>query len=59
MKTEGVLQFKDHLNLENAQSPEGVGRVVAALVADRNRDRFDGRVVTVDELADEYRMTLD
>jgi hypothetical protein len=50
--TEGVLQFRRDLDLEGAHSPEGVGRVVVALAADRHRDRLDGHVVSVDELAD-------
>jgi NAD(P)-dependent dehydrogenase (short-subunit alcohol dehydrogenase family) len=52
--TEGVLQFREHLDLAAAQSPEGVGRVVAALADDPNRSRFDGRVLDVDLLANEY-----
>ncbi len=34
VKTEGVLQFADYLDLHRAESPEGVGRVFAALAAD-------------------------
>jgi NAD(P)-dependent dehydrogenase (short-subunit alcohol dehydrogenase family) len=34
VRTEGVLQFADQVDLSASQSPEGVGRVVAALTAD-------------------------
>lgn len=52
--TEGVLQFRDDLDLGAAQSPEGVGRVVAALASDLDQNRFDGQVLTVESLADHY-----
>jgi len=52
--TEGILQFGDYLDFSNAQSPEGVGRVVAALAADPDHRRFDGQVLDIDELANEY-----
>lgn len=56
VRTEGVMQFAEHLDLAGSQSPEGVGRVVAALAADPQRRRYDGRVVTVEELAASYRV---
>ena len=31
VRTEGVMQFAEHLDLTRSQSPEGVGRAVAAL----------------------------
>lgn len=52
--TEGVLQFAEHLDLSSAQSPEGVGRVVAALAADPCQRRFDGQVLDIEELAVVY-----
>jgi hypothetical protein len=52
--TEVVLQFAEHLDFSNAQSPEGVGRVVAALATDPDHRRFDGQVLDIDELAKEY-----
>jgi NAD(P)-dependent dehydrogenase (short-subunit alcohol dehydrogenase family) len=52
--TEGVLQFRDYFDFGAAQSPEGVGRVVAALAADSDPRRFDGQVLDVETLANEY-----
>lgn len=54
VRTEGVMQFREHLDLSGSQSPVGVGRVVVALAADPNRDRFNGQVLAVAALADEY-----
>jgi NAD(P)-dependent dehydrogenase (short-subunit alcohol dehydrogenase family) len=54
VRTEGVLQFRDYLDFSASQSPEGVGRVVAALAADPRRGRFNGQVLEVAVLADEY-----
>ncbi len=57
-RTEGVVQFRDYLDFSASQSPEGVGRVVAALAADPGRGRFNGQVVQVAALADEYGVDL-
>lgn len=54
VRTVGVMQFAEHLDLAGSQSPEGVGRAVAALAADPERRSYDGRIVTVDELAGRY-----
>jgi NAD(P)-dependent dehydrogenase (short-subunit alcohol dehydrogenase family) len=54
VRTEGVMQFKDHLDLTRSQSPEGVGRVVAALAADAERHRFNGQVLSVAALVARY-----
>jgi dehydrogenase/reductase SDR family member 1 len=58
VRTEGVVQFRDYLDFSASQSPEGVGRVVAALAADPGRGRFNGQVVQVAALADEYGVDL-
>jgi dehydrogenase/reductase SDR family member 1 len=54
VRTEGVLQFAEHLNLAGSQSPEGVGRVVAALAADEQVMTLTGRVLLVADLAQKY-----
>jgi NAD(P)-dependent dehydrogenase (short-subunit alcohol dehydrogenase family) len=59
VKTEGVMQFSQYMDMAGAQSPEGVGRVVAALAGDPDRRRFDGRVVTAEEMAGLYGVLLD
>jgi NAD(P)-dependent dehydrogenase (short-subunit alcohol dehydrogenase family) len=54
VRTEGVVQFRDHLDFSSSQSPEGVGRVVVALAGDPQRHRFNGQVLEVAALADAY-----
>jgi NAD(P)-dependent dehydrogenase (short-subunit alcohol dehydrogenase family) len=54
VRTEGVMQFAEHLDLTDSQSPEGVGRVVAALAADDKVMRLTGRALTVTDLGRRY-----
>lgn len=54
VRTEGVMQFAEHLDLAGSQSPEGVGRVVAALADDDAVLTLTGRALTVAELATRY-----
>lgn len=54
VRTEGVMQFKDHLDLTDSQSPEGVGRVVAALVNDPDIMARTGQALDVGDLARTY-----
>lgn len=54
VRTEGVLQFAEHLDLTASESPEGVGRVIAALAADPEVLTLSGRAVSVAELAARY-----
>ena len=54
VRTEGVLQFAEHLDLAGSQSPEGVGRVVAALAADEQVMSLTGQVLPVADLAQRY-----
>jgi NAD(P)-dependent dehydrogenase (short-subunit alcohol dehydrogenase family) len=54
VRTEGVMQFAEHLDLASSQSPEGVGRVVAALAADPAVLALSGRALHVAELAERY-----
>jgi len=54
VRTEGVMQFAEHLNLAGSQSPEGVGRVVAALAADPEVMSLTGTAAWVADLARRY-----
>jgi NAD(P)-dependent dehydrogenase (short-subunit alcohol dehydrogenase family) len=54
VRTEGVMQFAQQLDLTDSQSPEGVGRVVAALAADAELMSYTGRALVVADLARRY-----
>jgi NAD(P)-dependent dehydrogenase (short-subunit alcohol dehydrogenase family) len=58
VRTEGVMQFAEHLDLTGSQSPQGVGRVVAALAADPHIMTFTGRSQHVAELARRYDVDI-
>lgn len=58
VRTEGVMQFTDHLDLSESQSPEGIGRVVAALAADPELMSLSGKTLTATELAARYSVNL-
>jgi NAD(P)-dependent dehydrogenase (short-subunit alcohol dehydrogenase family) len=57
VRTEGVLKWKDLIDLRNSESPEFVGRAVAALAADPDVLERSGEVLVVAELAREYGFT--
>ena len=54
VRTEGVLQFAEHLDLASSQSPEGVGRAVVALTGDPDLLTLMGRALSVEDLAELY-----
>ena len=54
VRTEGIMQFAEHLDLTGSQSPEGVGRVVAALAADPDVITLTGQALPVADLATRY-----
>jgi NAD(P)-dependent dehydrogenase (short-subunit alcohol dehydrogenase family) len=54
VRTEGVMQFAEHLDLTDSQSPEGVGRAVAALAADREVMSLTGQALVVADLDKSY-----
>jgi dehydrogenase/reductase SDR family protein 1 len=58
VRTEGVLQFAEHLDLAGSQSPEGVGRVETALAADEQVTSLTGQVLPVADLAQRYGVDL-
>jgi hypothetical protein len=52
------MQFAEHLDMTDAQSPEGVGRVVAALAADDAVLDLTGRALVVADLAKRYGLDV-
>jgi len=58
VRTEGVLQFAEHMDMTGSQSPEGVGRAVAALADDPDLLALTGRALTVDALAARYGINV-
>lgn len=48
------MQLAEHLGLTDSQSPEGVGRVVAALAEDVEMMSLTGRTLAVADLAERY-----
>ena len=54
VRTEGVLQFAEQVDLSASQSPEGVGRAVAALAGDPELMSLTGQALTVKTLAARY-----
>lgn len=57
VRTENVLRFAEHFDLSNAESPEFIGRVIAALAADPNVLDRSGEVLVAAALAREYGVT--
>jgi NAD(P)-dependent dehydrogenase (short-subunit alcohol dehydrogenase family) len=57
VRTEGVMRAADFFDLSNSESPEFVGRAVAALAADPGVRRHTGRCLVAAELAEEYGFT--
>jgi len=58
VRTEGVMQFAEHLDLSASQSPEGVGRVIAALAVDPQLTSLTGQILHVAELARRYGVNV-
>jgi len=54
VRTEGVLQFAAQLDLAGSQSPEGVGRAIAALASDPELLSLTGQAIPVATLAARY-----
>jgi NAD(P)-dependent dehydrogenase (short-subunit alcohol dehydrogenase family) len=57
VRTEGVMRAADFFDLSNSESPQFVGRAVAALAADPQVARHTGRCLVAAELAEEYGFT--
>lgn len=58
VRTEGVMQFAEHLDLTVSQSPEGVGRVIAALAIDPDVMSISGCSLLIAGLADRYNVDV-
>jgi len=54
VRTEGVLKAGEYFDLSNSESPQFIGRAVAALAADPEVMRRSGQVLIAAELAEEY-----
>jgi len=57
VRTEKVMEAAAWLDLSNSESPEFVGRAIAALAADPQMIRHTGRVLVAARLAQEYGFT--
>jgi NAD(P)-dependent dehydrogenase (short-subunit alcohol dehydrogenase family) len=57
VRTEKVMEAAKFLDLSNSESPEFIGRAVAALAADPNVLRHTGKVLVAASLAMEYGFT--
>lgn len=57
VRTESVLRAAEHFDLSDSESPQFIGRAVAALAADPEVMRFTGQVVRSAELGQEYGFT--
>lgn len=54
VRTEGVMKYAEYMDLSNSQSPQFIGRAVAALAADPAVMEKSGQVVVAAELGLEY-----
>jgi dehydrogenase/reductase SDR family protein 1 len=54
VRTEGMLQFADRIDLSSSQSPEGVGRAIAALAGDPEVMSLTGQTLAIETLAARY-----
>jgi NAD(P)-dependent dehydrogenase (short-subunit alcohol dehydrogenase family) len=57
VRTEAVLKAAEFFDLSNSESPQFIGRTVAALAADPNRMAKSGGAYVAAELAQEYGFT--
>jgi NAD(P)-dependent dehydrogenase (short-subunit alcohol dehydrogenase family) len=57
VRTEKVMEASQWLDLSNSESPEFIGRTVAALAADPDVLRFTGKVLVAAAVAQEYGFT--
>jgi NAD(P)-dependent dehydrogenase (short-subunit alcohol dehydrogenase family) len=57
VRTEKVMEAAAWLDLSNSESPEFIGRAVAALAADGDVIRHSGKVLVAAALANDYHFT--
>jgi NAD(P)-dependent dehydrogenase (short-subunit alcohol dehydrogenase family) len=58
VRTEAVMLYAEHLDLTHSQSPEGVGRAIAALAGDPGLLSLTGQAFGVQELAARYHIDV-
>ena len=58
VRTEAVMLYAGHLDLAHSQSPEGVGRAIAALAGDPALLNLTGQALEVEELAARYHIDV-
>ncbi|HEX2954628.1 MAG TPA: short-chain dehydrogenase, partial [Bacillota bacterium] len=54
VRTESVMRNKDFFDLSNSESPQFLGRCVAALAGDQARHSLTGQIVIAAEIAEIY-----
>jgi len=57
VRTEKVMEAAQWLDLSNSESPEFIGRAIAALAGDSDAMRYSGRVLVAAALAKDYGFT--
>ncbi len=57
VRTEKVMEAAQYLDLSNSESPDFIGRAVAALAADSDVLRYTGKVLVAAALSKEYGFT--
>jgi dehydrogenase/reductase SDR family member 1 len=57
VRTEGVLKAADYFDMSNSESPQFIGRAVAALAADPELMRSSGQVLVAAQVALDYGFT--
>ena len=57
VRTEKVMEAAAYMDLSNSESPDVIGRAVAALAADPEVLRHSGRALVAATLASEYGFT--
>jgi NAD(P)-dependent dehydrogenase (short-subunit alcohol dehydrogenase family) len=57
VRTEKIMEAAEFLDLTNSESPEFIGRAIAALAADPDVLRYTGRALVAAALAKEYGFT--
>lgn len=57
VRTEGVMRNKEFLDLSNSESPQFIGRCIAALAGDKRIIKKTGQILIAAEIAKEYGFT--
>jgi NAD(P)-dependent dehydrogenase (short-subunit alcohol dehydrogenase family) len=58
VRTEGVMLYAGHLDLTHSQSPEGVGRAIAAPASDPGLLSLTGQALGVEQLAARHHIDV-